>query len=235
MTKSRGINRPKHKWTQADIDDLMRCYPREKSESIANRIGCTTSVIYNMAHKLGLQKSPEFMTSRDSGRMQKGDTRGAATRFYSTQTAWNVGLSYTPKGRASESWFKPGHRPHTWRPIGSYRVAGGVLQKKISEASGPNNKRWRSVHELVWIEANGIVPKGHLVVFKPGFRTIVAEEITLDRIECITLAENMRRNTVHRMPAELREVIHLKATVVRKINQRNRNEKQHRDTADAPV
>lgn len=228
MTKSRGILGPRFKWTDELVAELVRRYPHEKTDTVAQALGCTTSAVFNQAHKLGLHKSPGFMASDESGRIKKGEQRGQATQFRSKQAAWNKGVSYLPKGRCAETWFKQGHKPHTWQPVGSYRITkDGTLQRKIGDESGPNHKRWRSVHELVWIEANGAVPAKHIVVFKSGCRTTELAEITLDKIECISMAENMRRNMVHRLPAELKEVIRLKAAVSRKINDRTRHEKQH--------
>jgi hypothetical protein len=95
----------------------------------------------------------------------------------------------------------------------------GTLQRKISNAKGSNSKRWRGVHELVWIEANGPVPPGHICVFRPGMRTAVLEEITVERVECISFAENMRRNSYHtRFPKEIGLAIQLRGALNRKIN-----------------
>lgn len=111
--------------------------------------------------------------------------------------------------------------PHNTQPIGSYRLTkDGTLQRKISEDKGNNSKRWRGVHELVWVEVNGPVPLKHIVVFKPGQRTAELEEITIDRVECITLAENMNRNTRHNMPKELSDLIQLRGALNRQINKR---------------
>jgi len=55
-------------------------------------------------------------------------------------------------------------------------------------------------------------------------RTAIADEITLDRVECISLAENMRRNTMYRYPQEIVQAIKLKGAVTRVINKHERRE-----------
>lgn len=54
--------------------------------------------------------------------------------------------------------------------------------------------------------------------FKPGMHTVVYGEITVDRLECITKGENMRRNTLHRYPKEIADVIRARAVLNRRIN-----------------
>jgi len=67
------------------------------------------------------------------------------------------------------------------------------------------------------------------VVFKPGMRTAVEREITLDRLECISHEENMARNTVHRLPQALAAVVLLRSAVTRQIKRRS---KQRRGTSN---
>jgi hypothetical protein len=57
-------------------------------------------------------------------------------------------------------------------------------------------------------------------------KTILIEEITLDRLECISRRENMQRNTVHNYPAPIPQLIQLKGALQRQINKRERHEKQ---------
>lgn len=67
------------------------------------------------------------------------------------------------------------------------------------------------------------MPAGHIAVFKPGMRITDAGLITIDRVECITLAENMRRNMLHRYPKEIVRVIQLRGA----LNRRIRNVEKH--------
>lgn len=128
-------------------------------------------------------------------------------------------------GRMAATQFRPGQDPPNTLPIGSYRFdKDGTLQRKINNDKGNNSKRWRGVHELVWIAEHGPVPPKHIVIFKPGRRTAVLEEIILDAVECISLAENMKRNTRHNLPKELSDLIGLRAQITRQINKRIKNE-----------
>ena len=205
-------------WKPEEVAELQRLYPHYRAEDIATLLGRAVRSVYNKAMSMGLKKTPEFMESGAAGRLD--GIRGGATRFQKGHATWNRGMKGLQIG-GQETRFAPGQMPHNTEPIGSLRVTkDGTLQRKISNDKGSNSKRWRGVHELVWIEANGPVPAKHIVVFKPGMRTIVPEEITLDRVECISLAENMKRNTRHNLPPELNEIIQLKAVLTRQINKR---------------
>ncbi|MNL55223.1 hypothetical protein D3C87_1786150 [compost metagenome] len=93
-----------------------------------------------------------------------------------------------------------------------------VLQVKINDLPGPNHVRWHPVHRVVWIAANGPVPDDHIVVFKPGMRTNVLEEITADRLECITRGENAERNHPRARSPELAKLVQLKGAITRQVN-----------------
>lgn len=225
MTKSRGIHQPRTPWTDNQITILRQLYPDHKTADIAFMLGRTLGKTYQKAAALGLKKSETYLASPAACRLRRGDNVGAAHRFKPGQVVWNKGTNFTAGGRSSETRFKPGTDPHNTLGIGSYRITkDGTLQRKISNDKGNSSKRWRGVHELIWTAANGPLLHGHIVVFKPGQRTDKLEEITIDRVECITLAENMQRNTRHNLPKELSDLIALKAAVTRQINKRAHHE-----------
>jgi hypothetical protein len=230
MTKSRGINGPRASWTDDQVETLRQFYPNYKTEDVAFMVGQTLDATYRKANSLGLHKTPEFLASGHAGRLN--GIRGGATRFQKGLVPWNKGTKGLAGMQEScrATQFKPGQAPANTLPIGSTKFdKSGVLLQKISNAKGNNSARWRAVHELVWVKANGPVPAKHIVVFKPGMRTNVLEEITIDRVECISLAENMRRNTRHNLPPELNEIVQLKAVLTRQINKRMKHgQEEHR-------
>lgn len=210
-------------WIPAEVRSLRKIYPHIRTADVALILGRNERSIQNKVNHLGLKKSRAFQNSSLSGRVFKGrhDGRGSCARFNKGHKPWNTGIHYEAGGRSPLTRFKKGSKPHNTKPIGSLRFTkDGTLQRKVSNARGNNTKRWRGVHELVWIEANGPVPPGHIVVFKPGMRTNVLHEITPDRVECISWVENMRRNTYHRYPKELARVIQLRGALNRQINKR---------------
>jgi hypothetical protein len=79
-------------------------------------------------------------------------------------------------------------------------------------------RRWKAVHRLVWEAANGPIPAGHIVVFKPGTKTVAEAEITADKLECITRTENLRRNHPRNKSPELGRLVQLKGAITRQVN-----------------
>lgn len=224
MTKSKGVLGPRTVWTDEQVDMLRQLYPDYRTEDVATMIGHRLQLVYQKAARLGLAKSAAYLASPAACRLRRGDNVGAAGRFQKGIIPWNKGTHFTTGGRSAETRFTPGQAPHNTLPIGSTKFdKSGTLLQKIGDAKGNNSKRWRGVHELVWVTANGPLPAKHIVVFKSGMKTNVLTEITLDRVECISLAENMRRNTVHNMPKELVDLVRLRAVLTRHINRRGKN------------
>jgi hypothetical protein len=214
-------------WTEEQLNVLRGLYPNFTTADVACMVGHSTTATYQKAGALGLKKSADFLASGHAGRLD--GVRGGATRFQKGHSTWNKGLKGVvgTQSVCRATQFRAGQMPHNTQPIGSYRLdRDGALQRKISNDKGSNSKRWRGVHEMVWVEANGPVPPKHIVVFKPGMRTAELEEITLERVECISLAENMKRNTRHNLPPELNEVIQLRAVLTRHINKRSKHDGQ---------
>lgn len=218
-------------WPPRDVALLRELYPDHAATHIAAVLGCSAARVYAKAAALRLGKSEAFKASARSGRIQRGkhDPRMVATRFKPGNTAWNKGARYNPGGRSAQTRFKPGSKPHNTLPMGSYRLnKDGHLQQKISDEPGSPSKRWRTVAELVWVAAHGPVPPKHIVVFRPGMRTAVLEEITLERVECISMTENGRRNHPRNKSPELARLVQLKGAITRQVNRITREaQEQH--------
>ena len=239
MTKSRGILPARRYWTEAEIALLRDMYPECHSEDVAAWMERTLPQIYNAAFAHGLTKSAEYLASDTACRIQRGKQHPnmIASRIKPGHPAfaWNkgrdsreTGTGHHPNSRRTQ--FKAdgsmrGAAQANYKPIGSERISkDGYLERKVTD--DPNvvrARRWVGVHRLVWEAANGPIPAGHVVGFKPGQHTTDAALITTDRLECISRVENMRRNSYHtNYPPEVASLIQLRGALNRQINKRTR-------------
>lgn len=229
MTKSRNILRPRQFWTDAELDLLRSMYPDCHGEDCAAWLGKTLSGVYQAAKKLGARKSAEYLASDTACRVSASRrTPGmVANQFKPGVPSWSKGT----KGRVGvqeacrATQFKKGVKPHTWLPLGSLRVSkDGYLQRKCTDTGYPP-KDWRSVHALVWEGEHGSIPPGSVVVFKAGAKTTDLPAITADKLECLTRAQLMKRNSVHTVyPPEVARLVLLRGALNRQINSRTRGQ-----------
>lgn len=205
---------PKKTWSANEDAILRDMYADTQTQIIAQQLGRTASSVYQRARNLGLQKSAEFLRSEASGRLRNG--MGAASRFKQGHATWNKGMKGLDIG-GKETRFKKGQKPvNTWKPIGTERIdKDGLLVRKVAD-TGDKRSGWKGVHVLVWEQHNGKVPQGHAVVFKSSDKT----RIEIDNLECVTRAELMKRNSVHRLPKELVRLVLLRGALNRQINKR---------------
>lgn len=236
---------PRFRWTPKAEAKLRKLFPVLSAEEIAARLGCKLSSIHNRAHKLGLRKSKDWVSQRTAKRWQEGRHEGSRAHCFQKGTVpHNKGLrrpGYAP-GNMAKTQFKkgrPASQAHNYVPIGTekYDPKRKVLVRKITDdPSIYPAARWRPVHVMVWEAVHGKVPTGHIVIFRPGMKSLVAREITIDRIELVTLRENMRRNTIHNLPKDLAQVVQLRGVLIRKINRKEKqNEKQDRGSQEPSV
>lgn len=220
MTKSKGILGPRKPWTPHELKLLRDHYPDFTGESVAALIGRPVRSIYMKANQLGIFKSEAFKSSDASGLIRRGQQAPAMidSRFKKGLVPWNKGMKGVSHGGQATQFVK-GRKPHTCLPVGTYRIGSdGNLEQKVTDLPGAPHLRWHTVHRIVWEAANGPVPKGHMCVFKHGTHTTKLDEITLDRIECISRAENLRRNHPRSKHPELGRLVQLKAVINRHVN-----------------
>ncbi len=199
-----------------EILDLM--YADIHTQELADFLGLPVTRVHAMANARGLRKNPELLAQMARDRLTEG--HGALrSQFQKGHRSWNTGRKGFSHPGSKATQFQKGARPHTWQPIGTYRInADSCLERKVNDLPGANHVRWHPVTRLVWQEAHGPIPENHLVVFKPGQKTKVLELITVDRLECITRAENARRNHPNSSNPELARLVQLKGAITRQVN-----------------
>lgn len=198
-------------WSATEDELLRREYSDRGMRELMAMLDRTDPAITNRARVLGLRKSETYWRGPHTGRIAVGNTPPNKGR-----------KGMKPRGRAAETTFKPGNRPHTWRPIGTERVSkDGYLERKVTD-TGYTPRDWRPVHHLVWQEAGGEIPAGHALIFRNGDK----RDFAITNLELISRGELMARNTIHNYPPEVVDVMRLRGTLNRKIR---RLEREHEE------
>jgi hypothetical protein len=210
------MSRPTHPWTEREDATLRKLYPTTTAIEIAVQLGRRASQVYTRADKLGLKKEPQAVRAAAQRAIANPEHGGRQHWFKAGNQAWNSGKNFNAGGNAPKSRFKPGHTPHTIKPIGTVRVSQNLLAVKLSD-TGYTNHDWANLHVLVWQSQHGPVPPGHLVIFADGNTRNFADSNLL----LVSRVENMRRNSIHtRLPRELKRTVMALGRLKRKIREK---------------
>lgn len=107
---------------------------------------------------------------------------GLTGHFEKGQVSPNKGKKGIYIPGSEKGYFKKGNTPFNKQPVGTVVTKhGGYLWKKIGEGC----REWKQLHLIIWEEAHGLVPKGHVVIFKDGNR----QNCTLENLMMITRGE----------------------------------------------
>lgn len=223
----RGRNRLP--WT-ADEDQTVRInFPMWPAFLIGHLVGRSATAVYQRAKALGIEKAPDHWRNPMAHLWNStGHPNSIAARIKPGSVPPNKGLrrpGYAP-GRMAQTQFKkgrPAHEARNYVPIGTEKIdpkRNAVVRKVTDDPTVFPVQRWQPVAKLVWEAANGPVPDSHVVRFRDGMKTLVSADITLDRLELVSLAENMRRNTMYRYPPEVVAAIKKRGALNKVINRR---------------
>jgi hypothetical protein len=203
------------KWTPEQVEQMRSKYPDCATADLANELGLPKDAVYNKAYSMGLKKSAAFFASEASGRTM-GD-RGVHMRFKKGQAAWNKGMKGLQIG-GEATRFKKGAVPVNALPVGTIRTThDGYLEIKTA----PGMRKWAPLSHWNWEKEHGQrPPKGMSLTFKDGDR----QNCDPSNLELISRTDLMKRNTIHNLPSDLKELVQLKGRLNRQINKRDQHE-----------
>lgn len=208
-------------WTPERIEQLRALYPTHTAAECAQIMGATVDGIHYAAYRHGLKKSREWIAERSRQNMQRPDHPAHRSRFQKGLVPHNKGKPHPTRGRAAETQFKPGMRPHTWHPIGHTRETKvGYLQRKVSDTRC-TRRDYVGIHHLVWRMHGNTVPPGHALVFRDGDK----RNFDINNLELVGRADLMRKNSVHRHGKEIASAYQLIGAIKRQINKQTKEQR----------
>jgi hypothetical protein len=187
----------KRKWTEDEMRILRELYPHTRTDELCNILNRSASSIYGQAYAHGIKKTQEFINyllSLEADRLRKS---GAATRYKKGNDTWNKGKKGFMGPNVTS--FKKGNKPHNTREVGSIRIDGKdkFLLVKVAD------KVWIRKEILIWEEVNGPIPKGCVVRVKDPRQN----KYEINNLMLISRGHNMKLNTMHRYPEELKKTM----------------------------
>lgn len=203
-------------FTPEEVEQIRLLYPDHSTREIAQLLGRKEYSINGKAFSMGLRKTAEHIKRINRDNIDNLRIHGKAHQFSKGHVPANKGRKMSPERyeRCRNTMFRKGHKPHNTRHDGAESIRmdkNGHRYIHVRIAEG----KWIPKHIQVWTQANGPVPNGCNIIFRDGDTLNCA----LENLECISDAELMRRNTLHNLPEEVQELIHLKSRLTRAINE----------------
>jgi hypothetical protein len=213
-------------FSEEEIQVIKAKYADNKTEELAKQLNRSTRSIYSVANDFKLKKSESFLNSPSSGRLQKGSDIGKDFLFEKGHIPPNKGkkLEEFMKPETIEifkaNMYKKGNIPHNAYEDGEETIYTDKEGRQYLKIKVPGIRKLVFKHYVVYSEAFGELQENHIIIFKDGNSlNCIAENL-----KAITKQENMKRNSIHRFPEELKSVIRL----LSKLNkQTQKHEKQN--------
>ncbi len=191
---------------------IIELYPHHTTKYIAELLGVSISKVYNTAWAANVKKSPQQLKKPESGRFI---VPNVAAQFKPGHTPHNKGKQMPQEiyQKVRGTMFPKGHRPMNWKPNGtiSYRpekCGRSYAYIKLSDS------KWQLYSRYVYEANHGVIPRGHIVIHIDGNNT----NHDISNLKAITMKENMLRNTIHRYPEEIQQLIKLTSKLKNKTN-----------------
>lgn len=201
-----------------EMDDFIKeNYLKMPIKTLADKIGGSYTGIMGRLRYFGLEIPPEIVERNiQIGRIKKGNVPANKGKKMSDEL----------REKVKHTWFKKGQEPHNTKYDGAITIRHDSTNRpyKYIRISKGN---WVLLHRYVWEKANGPIPPGMNILFKDG-DTMNCE---LENLEMVSDSENMKRNTIHNYPDEIKKTILLTRKLTRKLE----NHEQHHRTEQKAI
>lgn len=169
--------RSPHRWTEEQIEFLRRHYPEHPRRELLEKLNEHFELNLSLSQLKGCIANHGIKSGR-TGYFAKGSI------------PYNKGTKGISTGGGATR-FKPGNRPHNWKPVGSesQRNEGDYVLVKVAE-EGTQKERWKPKHHLVWERERGPIPKDHVLVFLDQDKT----NIEIDNLRMVKREHVLRMN-----------------------------------------
>ena len=191
---------------------IIDLYPHHSTKYIAELLGVSISKVYNTAWDAKVKKSAQYMLTPESGRIIEPSV---ANQFKPGHTPHNKGKQISAEiyEKVAPTMFKKGNKPHNTKPNGTINIRADT-QGRLYQYIKIKDSHWELLQRQVWTQANGEIPKGSVVNFIDGNFM----NCELSNLQLKTRGEMAIMNSIHRYPAEVRDLIKLNNKLKAKTN-----------------
>ena len=191
---------------------IIDLYPNHSSKYIAELLGVSISKVYNIAWTNKVKKSAEYMLTPESGRIIEPSV---ANQFKPGHTPHNKGKQISAEiyEKVLPTMFKKGRKPHNTKPEGTINLRADKTGR-FYQYIKIKDSHWELLQRHIWTQANGEIPAGSVVNFIDGNYM----NCELSNLQLKTRGEMAIMNSIHRYPAEVRDLIKLNNKLKAKTN-----------------
>jgi hypothetical protein len=171
-------------WTKKEDKIMKEHYENSSIHEMQDLLpGRSERGIYSRANTLSLTKSDTYLAEERPGWFEKGKRNNPDGEFSKGDSPWNkdtIGLM-----KPNKTSFKKGNKPANTKHDGAISLRkDNNLYIRIAPGE------WILYQRYIYEKEIGPVPDKHIVVFKDGDTLNPSP----DNLECISMAENARRN-----------------------------------------
>ncbi len=171
-------------------DFIARNYRGIKTAELVGKINAAFGTAYTCKQLRTYKKRHGFRSGND-GRFKPGQIS------FNKGKTWNEFMKPEKQAASRRTSFKKGMTPHNHKLVGTEAIRPGKKKNhgvmvwiKVAE---PN--KWREKHRLVWEQAHGPIPAGHLVIFADGnlLNTDLSNLILINKAQNATINRCIKR------------------------------------------
>lgn len=212
-------------WQQNELDTLKMMYPDTKTEVIAKKLNRSVRSVYSMAHIMNLVKSDEFRKGTEGGIWRQGKIIGVEHRFKKGLEPHNKGrkqkeyMSKANQKKCAKTQFRKGNEPHNTKHDKAITLRNDASAGKQYYHIRIAKAKWVSLHNYLYEQKHGKIPKGHIVIFKDNNPL----NCVIENLELISRKEHMLRNSIQRYPEEIKDILRIKSKLNKTISKLQNN------------
>lgn len=200
------------KWTENEMQFVIDNYADMDTREMAFKLHRSVQAVATKASLLKIKKSDEY----NKLNFKKFNLNASKNQFKKGHIPFNKGvkMSLELRNKVKHTFFKKGHVPANYMPVGSERPKGeGYIYVKVAD---PNV--WKLKQRLIYEQHYGEIPENMNVMFIDNNR----HNFDINNLKLIDNRENMRMNSVHNLPASIKQMIILLKRIKNKIRDRKK-------------